>query len=793
MTATLEPTQTDREAAQRAYDLDRKHVFHSWSAQDTLDPMVISAAEGSHLWDGEGNKYLDFSSQLVNTNIGHQHPAVVAAIAAQAAKLCTIAPSYVNDARSEAARLIAERTPGELDRIFFTNGGADANEHAVRMARLHTGRHKVLSAYRSYHGGTHLAVNITGDPRRWASDNGSAGTIHFFPPYLYRTAFHSTTEEEEAQRALEHLEQLIEFEGPSSIAAIMLESIPGTAGIYVPPAGYMQGVRELCTKYGIVFIADEVMAGFGRTGKWFAVEHFDVVPDLLTFAKGVNSGYVPLGGVAISPEIAATFGTRAYPGGLTYSGHPLATAGAAGPTHPLGRAGMVEHAAGLRTEDAPVLFERVLTEGVRDVVVPSISLSAIRRAMADAAPKPLPPVASSRGPAPSAALLNPVEGGIAEIWRELLGIDEVGRDDDFFALGGHSLAAVRLFARIRKQWNVDLPLATLFQGSTLSGLAAIVAEAGGLDTSMPSAPAPTSAPAASNVIQLPRAWSPLVAICRGAPDKRPLFCVHGAGGNVLNFKVISDRLGPQQPFYGLQAQGVDGRLPPLTSVEAMAAQYIEAIRTVDPTGPYRLAGYSGGGVIAYEMAQQLRREGLRVETIVMMDTLAPEAARRKVPLLQKLWLKRHWTLDFMLDWPNRRRRGREMQRQYQVALDKLARGEALPPELADFHLFRTFTDAQERYQPQPYDGDIVLLRAELAETVYLYAGPQLGWNESVSGAIRVTEIGGSHFSMMAEPGISEVIEAFRRELVRLDGEPPRSGQGGGDEEDTGPIPTLIPA
>ncbi|YCK82457.1 aspartate aminotransferase family protein [Arthrobacter sp. D3-18] len=350
MTATLEPTQTDREAAQRAYELDRKHVFHSWSAQDTLDPMVITAAEGSHLWDGEGNKYLDFSSQLVNTNIGHQHPAVVAAIAAQAAKLCTIAPSYVNDARSEAARLIAERTPGELDRIFFTNGGADANEHAVRMARLHTGRHKVLSAYRSYHGGTHLAVNITGDPRRWASDNGSSGTIHFFPPYLYRTAFHSTTEAEESQRALEHLEQLIEFEGPSSIAAIMLESIPGTAGIYVPPAGYMQGVRGLCTKHGIVFIADEVMAGFGRTGKWFAVEHFDVVPDLLTFAKGVNSGYVPLGGVAINPEIAATFGTRAYPGGLTYSGHPLATAAAVATINAMEREGMVQHAASLGTD-----------------------------------------------------------------------------------------------------------------------------------------------------------------------------------------------------------------------------------------------------------------------------------------------------------------------------------------------------------------------------------------------------------------------------------------------------------
>ncbi|WP_284987976.1 aspartate aminotransferase family protein [Arthrobacter sp. fls2-241-R2A-172] len=350
MTAILEPSLTDPGAAQRAYELDRKHVFHSWSAQDTLDPMVISAAEGSHVWDGEGNKYLDFSSQLVNTNIGHQHPAVVAAIAAQAAKLCTIAPSYVNDARSEAARLIAERTPGELDRIFFTNGGADANEHAVRMARLHTGRHKVLSAYRSYHGGTHLAVNITGDPRRWASDHASTGTIHFFPPYLYRTAFHSATEAEESQRALEHLEQLIEFEGPSSIAAIMMESIPGTAGIYVPPPGYMQGVRELCTKHGIVFIADEVMAGFGRTGKWFAVEHFDVVPDLLTFAKGVNSGYVPLGGVAINPEIAATFGTRAYPGGLTYSGHPLATAAAVATINAMEREGIVQHAERVGTD-----------------------------------------------------------------------------------------------------------------------------------------------------------------------------------------------------------------------------------------------------------------------------------------------------------------------------------------------------------------------------------------------------------------------------------------------------------
>ena len=340
----------DTAAARRAYELDRKHVFHSWSAQDLLDPMVISAAQGSWVWDGEGNKYLDFSSQLVNTNIGHQHPAVVAAIAAQAAKLCTIAPSYANEARSEAARLITERTPGELNKIFFTNGGADANEHAVRMARLHTGRAKVLSAYRSYHGGTQLAVNMTGDPRRWANDTASTGTVHFFPPYLYRTSFHSATEEEESQRALEHLEQLIGFEGPATIAALVLESIPGSAGIYVPPPGYMQGVRELCTKYGIIFIADEVMTGFGRTGKWFAVEHFDVVPDLMTFAKGVNSGYVPLGGVAISPEIADTFGKRVYPGGLTYSGHPLATAAAVATINAMSNEDMVDHAAALGTD-----------------------------------------------------------------------------------------------------------------------------------------------------------------------------------------------------------------------------------------------------------------------------------------------------------------------------------------------------------------------------------------------------------------------------------------------------------
>ncbi|MEQ6902924.1 aspartate aminotransferase family protein [Nocardioides sp. YIM 152588] len=346
MTAT--PTfRQDLTDPDRAYELDRAHVFHSWSAQAQLDPMVVTKADGSYLWDRHGNRLLDFTSQLVFTNLGHQHPRVVAAIREQAATLCTVAPAYVNGARSEAARLIASHTPGDLNRVFFTNGGADANEHAIRMARLHTGKHKVLSTYRSYHGGTQLAINVTGDPRRWPNDNGSTGNVHFFGPFLYRSPFNATTEEEECQRALAHLEQVIALEGASTIAAIILESIPGTAGIMVPPPGYLAGVRELCDRYGIVLIADEVMAGFGRTGRWFAIEHADVVPDLITFAKGVNSGYVPLGGVAISEAIYSTFADRAYPGGLTYSGHPLACAAAVATIEAMEDEGVVEHAAAL--------------------------------------------------------------------------------------------------------------------------------------------------------------------------------------------------------------------------------------------------------------------------------------------------------------------------------------------------------------------------------------------------------------------------------------------------------------
>ncbi|GAA4510249.1 aspartate aminotransferase family protein [Brevibacterium yomogidense] len=333
-----------------AHELDRKHVFHSWQAQGPFSPMTIVKAEGSRIWDGEGKEMLDLSSQLVNTNIGHQHPAVIRAIQEQAADICTIAPQHVNDARSEAARLIAEIAPEGMEHVFFTNGGADANEHAIRMARLHTGRAKVLSAYRSYHGGTNLAVNVTGDPRRFPNDTPGDGVVHFMPAYTYRSHFGSTTEAEETERALRHLEDMILLEGAQNIAALILETVPGTAGIYAPPAGYLEGVRELTKQHGIMFITDEVMAGFGRTGEWLAIDNWGITPDLITFAKGVNSGYVPLGGVIISEPIYQTFVDRQFPGGLTYSGHPLACAAAVATIGAMRDEGMVENAKRLGTD-----------------------------------------------------------------------------------------------------------------------------------------------------------------------------------------------------------------------------------------------------------------------------------------------------------------------------------------------------------------------------------------------------------------------------------------------------------
>jgi taurine--2-oxoglutarate transaminase len=319
------PLTPDPERGADVVAMDRAHVFHSWSAQGALNPLPIAAAEGSYFWDYDGHRYLDFSSQLVNTNIGHQHPRVTEAIAAQARKLTTIAPQHANEARGEAATRLAALAPEGMEKVFFTNGGADANENAIRMARLHTGRSKVLTFYRSYHGNTGAAIAATGDPRRWPNEFAT-GHVHFFGPHLYRSPFWASTPEQESERALQHLEQVIQYEGPATIAAVLLETIVGTAGVLIPPPGYLAGVRALCDKYGIVYIADEVMCGFGRAGRWFAFEDHDLVPDLITFAKGSNSGYVPIGGVIISDPIAATFSDRVFPGGLTYSGHPLGCA-----------------------------------------------------------------------------------------------------------------------------------------------------------------------------------------------------------------------------------------------------------------------------------------------------------------------------------------------------------------------------------------------------------------------------------------------------------------------------------
>jgi taurine--2-oxoglutarate transaminase len=358
------PRNTDVKAA------DRAHIFHSWSAQAFVDPLPIARALGSYFWDYEGNRYLDFSSQLVNVNIGHQHPKLVAAIQEQAAKLCTVAPIFANDARNEAARLITEVAPPGLSKVFFTNGGAEANENAIRMARLNTGRHKILAAYRSYHGSTAGAITLTGDPRRWPSEPSMPGVVRYWGPYLYRSAFHAQTEEEECERALKSLRDLLMVEGAHTVAAILLEPVVGTNGILVPPDGYLQGVRELCDEHGILLISDEVMAGFGRCGEWFAVDHWNVRPDLITFAKGVNSGYLPLGGVLLSEAIAETFAYRPYPGGLTYSGHPLACASAAASIRIFHEEGVLDNA---RT-----IGETVLGPGLRELAERHPSVGDVR-------------------------------------------------------------------------------------------------------------------------------------------------------------------------------------------------------------------------------------------------------------------------------------------------------------------------------------------------------------------------------------------------------------------------------
>jgi taurine--2-oxoglutarate transaminase len=346
------------EKAAKVFAEDRANVFHSWSAQAQIAPMAIAGGSGSYFWDFTGKKYLDFSCQLVFTNIGHQHPKVIDAIKKQADVLTTIAPQHANEARNEAAKSILGLVDDKFKKVFFTNAGADGVENAIRMARLHTNKHKVLSTYRSYHGNTGSAINATGDPRRFPNEFGY-GHVHFWGPYLYRSAFWATSQEQECERALEHLEQTIIFEGPKTIAAILIESVPGTAGVLVPPKGYLDGVRTLCDKYEIIWIADEVMSGFGRTGKWFGYQHSNSNPDLIVFAKGVTSGYVPLGGVVISDQISKSFDERVFPGGLTYSGHPLACATAVATIEVMKSEKMVENALSIG--------EKVIGPGLREL------------------------------------------------------------------------------------------------------------------------------------------------------------------------------------------------------------------------------------------------------------------------------------------------------------------------------------------------------------------------------------------------------------------------------------------
>ncbi len=304
---------------------DREYIMHSWSVQSALDPLVVVRTGGVHMWDEKGKRYLDMTSQLMNQNIGHQHPKVVAAIKEQAEKVCFVAPGVAYESRSFLGKALAEITPGDLKKFFFTLGGADANENAVKMARAYTKKWKIVTRYRSYHGATFGAIALTGDPRRPPVEPAMPGVVRVFDPYCYRCSFGLTYPGCDL-RCAESVAEVIQYETPETVAAVLVESVVGSNGLIVPPDGYMRRLREICTKNGVLLIADEVMSGFGRTGKWFAIEHWQVVPDIITMAKGLTSGYVPLGGIALSRKISDVLDKQMLWAGLTYNAHPLACA-----------------------------------------------------------------------------------------------------------------------------------------------------------------------------------------------------------------------------------------------------------------------------------------------------------------------------------------------------------------------------------------------------------------------------------------------------------------------------------
>jgi taurine--2-oxoglutarate transaminase len=309
--------------AEEIVALSKKHTLFEWSAQAEVDPIPVAGAKGVYFWTPDGKRYLDFNSQLMCVNVGHGDPRVINAIQDQAAVLAYASPFMATEPRARLGAMLAEIAPGDIETFFFTNAGAEANENAIKIARLYTGRHKILARYRSYHGATAGAIALTGDPRRWSSEPGMPGVVHVPHP------FHGLDRESDsAAQALAVLEEIIELEGPKTIAAFILEPVTGTNGVLVPPPGYLEGVRELCTKHGIMMICDEVMSGFGRTGEWFAVDHWKVVPDIMTMAKGLTSAYVPLGAVGIRQPVARHFKDHVLWTGLTYNSHPLACAAA---------------------------------------------------------------------------------------------------------------------------------------------------------------------------------------------------------------------------------------------------------------------------------------------------------------------------------------------------------------------------------------------------------------------------------------------------------------------------------
>jgi taurine---2-oxoglutarate transaminase len=320
--------------------LSRKHTIFEWSAQSKVDPIPVARSKGIYFWTPEGKRYIDFNSQLMCVNIGHGDERVIRAIQEQAAVLAYANPFMATEPRARLGAKLAEITPGDIDCFFFTNGGAEANENAIKVARWYTGRHKILARYRSYHGATAGAISLTGDPRRWAAEPGVPGIIHVRDPYHGIQKGWDT-----AAAALAELEEIIQLEGPNTIAGFILEPVTGTNGILIPPDGYLQGVRALCDKYGIVMIADEVMAGFGRTGKWFSVDHWNVVPDVITMAKGLTSAYVQLGAVGLRRKIADHFRDNVFYGGLTYNSHTLACAAALATIAVYEEDGLIERAA----------------------------------------------------------------------------------------------------------------------------------------------------------------------------------------------------------------------------------------------------------------------------------------------------------------------------------------------------------------------------------------------------------------------------------------------------------------